>query len=220
MRKYYYADKDGKPVGPYTLVDLRRLAQDGTIDASTNVIPEGASTWTTWGEVHAVESEAETIQAVAGRASEAGRRLRGYDWAGLFMGLLLVIIEYLVLPFFLLKRAAATLAEWGRSRTLPTKASELPVLTFLTVMTRPAVHILWSLYYVVKALIFVVDGRLRVSLFGFFESEQQVDFPGRLYYFVGMCVSAYFMNFFIGLFFDALSLLVNIANSLKKIERK
>jgi hypothetical protein len=219
MNKYYYADKDNKSVGPCTPADLRKLAGEGTINGLTNVILEGASTWSTWGEVQATESQAETIQAVAGKASQAGERLRSFDWGGLLMGLLLVIVEYLILPYFLLRRAAATLAEWGRNRTLPSETSELPVLTFLTVVCRPAVHVLWTLYYTVKALIFLTDGRPK-AFFDIFEREAQVDFPDRVYYFIGLCAFTYFMNFLIGLLFDALSLLVNMANSLKKIEKK
>ncbi len=218
--RYYYADKDNKPVGPLTITELRKLAGSGVISGSTNIIAEGATAWNNWDQIQAVESRAEIADSVVMKATQIGEGLKRYDWGGFLFGLLLVMLEYLILPYALLKKAGADLSEWGRKRMLPTATSELPVLTFLTVVTRPAVHILWTAYYTIKALIFLANGKLETSFFGLFASYQQVEFPDRLYYFLGMCVAVYFMNFLIGLIFDALSLLVSMANSLTKLERK
>lgn len=220
MNRYFYADSENKPRGPFTLAELSQLASTGVISNSTNVILEGADTWIKWERVQTSESSAEIAQAVIAKASQMGENLKTFDWSGFFFGLFLVVVEYFVLPYALLRRAAADLSAWGRRRILPTATSDLPVLTFLTVVTRPAAHVLWTAYYGFKAVKFLVDGKVTMSFFGLFSSYQQVEFPDRLYYFIGMCLSAYFANFLIGLVFDALSLLVTMANSLKKIERK
>ena len=60
MKKYYYTDKDNKPQGPFSLAELKQLANVGTINSSTNIIAEGANIWNRWEEVQGAESSAFT----------------------------------------------------------------------------------------------------------------------------------------------------------------
>jgi hypothetical protein len=49
--KYFYADKDNKPVGPLPREALESLKSAGIISDSTMVIEEGASDWKKFSDV-------------------------------------------------------------------------------------------------------------------------------------------------------------------------
>jgi polyferredoxin len=133
-----------------------------------------------------------------------------FDFGSSLFGLLLVIVEIFVLPWRLIKGAACTLASWGSSRRLPTSESSLPVATFITIVLRPAYHILLT---VIGGLVVVV-----MSLHEMFSHEGSfIEGVGEL---IGGIVAIYFANFIVGAIFDWISILVQMANSLKNIERK
>ena len=43
--KYYYADRNNVPIGPYSIDDLRQLQVNGQLTAETYVIEEGGQAW-------------------------------------------------------------------------------------------------------------------------------------------------------------------------------
>ena len=57
MKMYYYAGDGDKPIGPFTLPQLRELATKGAIGDATHIILEGANAWQTWSEVKATEEK-------------------------------------------------------------------------------------------------------------------------------------------------------------------
>ena len=88
---------------------------------------------------------------------------------------------------------------------LPTAQSDLPVLTFLAVVTRPAVHMIFTGIAFVGVCIasFAVPGG-----------------AGKVGYFVLGMIAIYFANFAIGYVFDCLSVIIGIANNVRNIERR
>lgn len=203
--KYYYSDANNKPVGPVTVEQLRQLAQDGVINNYTNVIVEGTSNWVPYGDIVASQQGNEVAARIAQQARNMGAALGQFNWGAFFFGLLLVLIQGFILPYNLLKQAAATLSAWGKSKVLPTGQSDLPVLTFLTVVIRPAVHILFTACAFLFATVFAYEAS------GMGE---------RLGIFIGLLILIYFANFYVGLVFDAVSCIVGIANGVKSIERR
>lgn len=43
--RYYYADQQNQPVGPFALQDLEKMKRAGVIDPHTQVCPEGGEDW-------------------------------------------------------------------------------------------------------------------------------------------------------------------------------
>lgn len=43
--KYYYADRNNQPIGPYTFAELRQLQISGQVLTDTYVIEEGGQSW-------------------------------------------------------------------------------------------------------------------------------------------------------------------------------
>ena len=135
-----------------------------------------------------------------------------FGFGSMIFGILLVFLEYFILPWRLIKRSALTLASWGRSRILPTGQSDLPILTFITVLYRPIVHVLVT---VIGILFVVVVGIITM----FHHSDQDSFMHGMCILIVGP-IAVYLVNFYIGLIFDVISIVVQMANSLRNIERK
>ena len=48
--KYYYADASKKPVGPYSLEQIRALAGRGVIKSTTKVIAKGDRQWVAYSQ--------------------------------------------------------------------------------------------------------------------------------------------------------------------------
>jgi hypothetical protein len=202
---YYYSDASNRPVGPVTLEQLRQLARDGVINNETNVIVEGTHDWVRYGDVLAGQQSSEVAAKIARQARNLGAVLGEFNWGAFLFGLLLVLLQFFILPYNLLKQAGATLSSWGKSKVLPTAHSDLPVLTFMVVVTRPAVHVIFS------TVAFVVVCFTAYKTYGW---------GGKVGYFVMGLIVIYFANFAIGYAYDCLSAIVNIANSVKNIERK
>ena len=130
--RYYYSDANNKPVGPVTLQQLRQLLRDGVINEDTNVIAEGSNNWVRFADV------------AGGPPTSSGAAEADFNWGAVLFGLLMVVGQFFTLPLNLLKQAGATLSAWGTSKVLPTAQSDLPVLTFLAVVTRPAIHMIFT----------------------------------------------------------------------------
>lgn len=43
--RYYYANEQNQPVGPFTLTDLRKMASTGVLEPNTQTCPEGGADW-------------------------------------------------------------------------------------------------------------------------------------------------------------------------------
>ncbi len=56
--KYFYADKDNKPVGPLPREALESLKTAGIVSDSSMIVEEGASEWKTFGDIFATQSPA------------------------------------------------------------------------------------------------------------------------------------------------------------------
>jgi hypothetical protein len=92
---------------------------------------------------------------------------------------------------------------------LPTTQSDLPVATFLTVVLRPAVHVLYT-----------VIGAIVVCVMSYKVMQEMDSVAKGLEMLIGGFICLYFANLIIGAVFDFISLPIVIANSLKNIERK
>jgi hypothetical protein len=69
MSTYYYANSRNEPVGPVTLDELQRLAQQGVIRGDTNVIEHGAAAWSKWSVIAAAPTPAPAQPAYTPRPS-------------------------------------------------------------------------------------------------------------------------------------------------------
>ena len=121
MSKYYYAGSDKKPVGPFTAEELRALAAEGQINDNIYVIGEGETAWVKYSDMKDAQGSAEAAEAIARKAQQMKMAISKYDFGSSIFGLLLVFLEFFILPWRLISRAAVTLADWGRSRRLPSQ---------------------------------------------------------------------------------------------------
>ena len=60
---YYYADASKKPVGPYSLDQLRQFAASGVIVPTTKVIRMGDKAWVSYSQLPAAPKPAANIVA-------------------------------------------------------------------------------------------------------------------------------------------------------------
>jgi len=210
MSKFYYAGSDKKPVGPFSSEEVRKLVDDGKINDNTYLIGEGQTTWVRYADWIAAQGTAEAAEAIARKAQQMRTAISKFDFGSSIFGLLLVVVEIFVLPWRLIKGAAGTLASWGSSRILPTSQSDLPVVTFITVVLRPAVHMLLT-----------VIGWLGVIGFSIYQMcSRNGSVSDGFRTLIGGLVAVYFANLLVGLIFDSISIAIQMANSLKNIERK
>jgi GYF domain 2 len=210
MNKCYYAGPDKKPVGPFTAEELRQLVMEGKINDNTFLIGEGQANWVRYADWQTTQGTTEAAEAIARTARQMKTAMAQFEFGSSFFGLLLVIVEIFVLPWRLIKGAACTLASWGSSRRLPTSQSDLPVATFITVVLRPAYHILLT---VIGGLVVIA-----MSLYDMFSRDGS--FSEGVKILIGGIVAIYFANLIVGAIFDGMSILVQTANSLRNIERK
>jgi GYF domain 2 len=215
--KYYYSDASNKSVGPVTLEQLRQLAHDHVIDNETNVIVEGSTDWVRYGDVVAGEQTSEMAAKIAQQARSVGVALGRFKWGAFLSGFLFALLQTLDLPYVLLKKAVTTLSDWGQSRMLPSAQSDVPVLTFLTVVMRPVVHVVYTVWALYKDFRFLFTGEISLAFIpiNFAESVGE-----RIGYFLLILLAVYFFNIAIGFVFDVWSVIVGIANSVKNIERR
>ena len=221
MNKYYYGGPDKKPVGPFTAEELRKLADEGKITDGTFVISEGQTNWVRYADWKAAQGTAEAAEAITRKAQQMKTAISKFEFGAAIFGLLLVSVEIVVLPWRLIRRAAVALADWGRSRILPTAQSDLPVATFFVVVLRPAVHILPT----VIGGLGVVGYSLHLIWGGISDWAESTgaahgSVSGGIGTLLGGLALVYFSNILIGLCFDCISIGIVMANSLRNIERK
>jgi hypothetical protein len=229
MSKYYYAGPDKNPLGPYSAEEMRKLADEGKISDDTFVINEGDQNWVRFADWKAAQGTAEAAENIARKAQQMKTAISKFEFGYSIFGLLLVVVEYIVLPWRLISRSGATLVNWGHSRMLPSTQSNLPVLTFYTVVLRPAIHILvtvvGALAVVAFSIYLMLDHpnqpatQLWRSITGSVSAEHGSVSTGIKFLLEGL-LQVYFINILIGGIFDFISMFVLMANSLRNIERK
>ena len=208
---YYYANTEKKPTGPVSFADLQKLATAGAITASTPVIREGSPSWSTWGEV--AKTDAPTSSLSQGTASEPDattivadkvmNSVKSMPIGDILIGILLILISFFTTPFTVLVRACKNLAEWGDSRHLPTSESEIPVLTYFTIVGRPLAHVMWLVILVIAGIVLpFIFGVVGIVL-------------------LPVCwLVAYFGQLLVGLFCESGSVLIRMANDVNKIAKR
>ena len=138
---YYYTNQNHQPTGPVTFAQLQKLAADGVINSATAIIREGSKEPTTWGVVATSDAPATDVNVMA--AERMVSTIKDLPVGDALFGALLVFFSFWTTPACVLRRSILNLAEWGKNRALPTSESELPVLTYSTIVGRPAAHLLW-----------------------------------------------------------------------------
>ena len=216
MSKYLYADANQKPVGPVSLEALDHLCKESLISERTLIIEEGGSSWVAYGDLLKKRRNEQRASAVVDQVEKVGKVVRSLPWVDFFVGFVLIIIQVLTLPWVLIKGAAALVVEWGAKRELPTSQSEVPVLTFLTVVLRP----LWVLLAVFFGVIICISSLFMDRTYYWFWGSVSRTPVDRIAEFIVGIGGVYFGVILISFCFDLASLFIGMANSLKEMSRK
>ena len=223
--KYYYASANNQPTGPVSLADLQKLASEGKINASTAIIPEGASAWTTWAELSNTASPSPTSPAAnaapdasAVMAEKVVQTVKSMPIGDMLIGTLLVFLSFFTTPFAVLSRSFSNLAEWGSARRLPTSDSELPVLTYFTIVGRPLAHVAWLVVWFLIGIVSLFSGGMSLT------SSREI-FPsynfGKAIAGMAICwLIAYFGQLVVGWIVESVSVVVRLANDVNKIAKR
>lgn len=191
--KYYYSIGD-KPTGPVTLEELKNLRAQGLINDMTKVIREGEASWSEYYKI-----AGGSLPISYGSSFDVGK---------LSLGIWLFIKKIFTLSWEIVRRSAIEVAEWGNKRALPTDESELPVITFIAIVSKPIAIFLYCIGVVLAALvwpiIFLVSGEVLYAPFAF----------------IGLLVGGYLALPIIALYFDLIALGVLTVNKISNIERK
>jgi hypothetical protein len=220
---YYYSNTNKQPTGPVSFADLQKLAETGAITAGTPVIAEGASQWTTWGEVQKSASGAAPVQPTPAPASADPSALmaervvssmRSMPIGDALFGILLILVSFFTTPYTVLVRACTNLAEWGQARRLPTSESEIPVLTYFTIVGRPLAHVLWLCGFFIAGIVMLFTG-------GIFQNRYYGYSFGSALGMMLLCwLVAYFGQLVVGLLCESGSVLIRMANDVNKIAKR
>jgi len=130
------------------------------------------------------------------------------------IGILLIVVSFFTTPFTVLVRACMNLAEWGKARRLPTAESEIPVLTYFTVVGRPLAHVLWLCVLFIAGIVMLFSG-------GIFAPRYYGYSFGSAFGTMLLCwLAAYFGQLVVGLICESGSVLVRMANDVNKIAKR
>jgi hypothetical protein len=212
MSTYYYGDAQQKTIGPLSFDELKNLARAGTIIGATPVIEHGGAQWKTWTEIESAQQPKPAAAATALPASDRSQASPSpIAWGAMFFALLLVILQFLVLPATVIRNALVDLSQWGKEGRLPSSVSEFPVLTFLVVVLRPFVIIV----YLIVALLWLIIMACAGSDYG-----MEMSYGTRTFLLILGCIGVYFYTSVIALIYDLLSLGIRVANNVKKLADK
>ena len=78
--RYFYADANNQPIGPYTLEDLKQLAEKGTVKPETWVAEEGGAQWQPYSSL-AAPGAAPAAPAAPAAVMQTGRQPVGVGTA-------------------------------------------------------------------------------------------------------------------------------------------
>ncbi len=179
----YYKNKAGNEAGPVSTDELLKLEAQGLISNETEVRPHSGAEWQTWGEFRLQNKDVNKANAF-----------------GFLMGIWTIVLKFFLLPFELVINAYKQVLSWGISGSLPTAESDVPVLTFITIVFRPVVHLLSVLCGILWAVWALVHGQIPVMIIAL--------------------IQTYFAQIAIAIVFEIYSLLISIANNIKKMADK
>jgi hypothetical protein len=162
--KYYYAKKESdEPTGPVSLEQLRELAADGVITASTPVIREGADEWGRFRDFHTGERTREVAEVVIDRAARMAARLQTEESRSFSLGFLIGVVRFLTLPWDIVTRSTHTISEWGAARFIAIPADRLTSAT-LGQIAAPIFILIWTALWVGDVVCMLIVGRPSFSL--------------------------------------------------------
>ncbi|HSI83220.1 MAG TPA: DUF4339 domain-containing protein [Candidatus Methylacidiphilales bacterium] len=148
----------------------------------------------------------------AARAREQMKQMQNLNWGKFFWGLVLVFVQCFTIPWTLIANSALTLSRWGTENALPTKESEFPALTFLLVVIRPCIHIVFTIVGIIASLVgAVLPFLVGINLTAIISASVSL---------FGGLVGTYFLNIYIALIFEGGALLLSIYNSIKSMDSK
>jgi len=158
MKFYYTGDGSGKPQGPFTANELRKLFEKGEIVAETPVIEEGASQWGFYRDLrNAAAGGRDVTDIVATQAAKVAAVLQREESRNLGFGLLMGATYILMLPWHLRRSAVATISEWGQSRSLGSSGGRY-ALSGLGDIAYPMLLLLWTLCWIGDCVSIVLFG--------------------------------------------------------------
>lgn len=183
--KYFYKNKEGTEIGPVSRDDLLRLEAQALINNQTEVRVGNDTEWLPWEDA---------------RIEEDGDDMNKMNAMGFLLGLWMIVLKVLTLPYELVFSAAKQVLQWGLSQQLPTEESDVPVLTFITVVCRPLAHLLYAVVGIIVAIVILAQGHLIGFLFAL--------------------LAVYFAQIGIAIVFEFAGLVIMMANNIKTISKK
>ncbi|MBK8477066.1 MAG: DUF4339 domain-containing protein [Opitutaceae bacterium] len=210
MKKYYYTNQNQQPTGPVSFAELQQLAAAGVIKSDTAIVGEGSKEPTTWGGLAASEAPKTDVNALA--AERMLSSMKELPVGDALFGALLVFFSFWTTPATVLRRSILNLAEWGRNRALPTSESELPVLTYSTIVGRPTAHLLWFACFWLGGFYWFIAGG--GSYYGGF------NIVSAILSLLGSWAVAYFGQYIVGFLYESLSIMIRVANDVSKLAKR
>ena len=219
MEMYYYADDQNNPVGPLPLQAMQDLANKGIIRANTKVIEHGGAAWTTWEKIRPtgftppppigidpMEKVRQAHTAWTGRVQSE----TGIGVFSVLYGIFLVLLELLILPYRVLKRAIRDLDSWGKAGVLPIGETDLPILTYQVVVVRALVHVLITLFCLCASVYSLLSPMLN-------RYTSALESVGGA---VAWIFGAYFLNLVVAAFYEIFGIGIRLVNYVKKVADK
>ncbi|PTX92158.1 hypothetical protein DB346_24755 [Verrucomicrobia bacterium LW23] len=154
-------------------------------------------------------------RAAAKAREQQKRKALPVTFGSIVWGFLLVIGQCFMLPWTLIYNSAITLGEWGRAGELPTKDSEFKALTFLLVVIRPGIHLIFTILGILGSIGYA--GFMVMLLMNSNMLSAIATGVGAL---LGGIISVYFLNVYVALIFESGALILSIYNSLSSIDKK
>lgn len=117
------------------------------------------------------------------------------------VGFSLSVAQILMLPLAVLKLSGRDLARWGRLKRLPCEDSDLPVLTFLSIVLKPVAHFV------------VFLGGLGMGIF-------QLAVQREIVYASIILLCCYLGQIVLSILFESVAITIRIANHLKNLDER
>lgn len=216
MKNYYYSDDNKKAVGPHSLEHLTELLEKGEIKKSTLIIAEGEKEWISYSQLMDHIHHSKSTAYVASKFDHVYEKAANLNFKDFMIGMIMILASSFTLPWTLICGAFANVSEWGKNKTLPIAFSDVPVLTYLTVVLRP----LWIISTFLMGIIFATSSLFWNFNNNFFGISYRYEISDRILHFMGYLLGTYLSIFVVGLVFDIISLITGMANNVKEINRK
>jgi hypothetical protein len=164
MKRYYIGEPPESPRGPFYLHELSGLFRESQLSLDTPVIEEGASAWGRYGDLRTGERTREVAGAMADKAAKVVAALHREESKSFSFGFLLGVLHLLMLPWQLIRGAAATVAQWGSSRFIAVSEGRL-ASAVIGKVAQPVCILLWTAYWVGDCISLLLVGKPAVTLF-------------------------------------------------------